>query len=205
MENDQALIPEQRVGAQKDSRQTVGFESVEAARAFFQIARERLLDVNRWHELCGGPSATFQLRDAAGVPVDRPAQVDDYFQIDIPGPGTRSGEGYDWVRIEAVEDRADEISDLTCLRVRPAPSPLNDQADVSHFFRDTATSTFLVVRTDSTVSAEVHGRNEVPNTEAENLIDKVRNAATALGALLGFADVQWGTLVKALVRRGSER
>jgi hypothetical protein len=203
MENDQPLIPEQRVGVQKDSRETVGFESVEAARAFFQIARERLLHVSHWHELCDGPSATFQLRDATGTPVDRPSQVGDYFQIDVPGPGTRSGEGTDWVRIEALEDCRDDAYEVTSLRVRPAPSPLNDQPDVAHFFSDSATSTFVVQRTGLTVSAEVHGRNEVPNADAENVIDKVRNVATAVGAFLGLADMQWGTLVKALVRRDS--
>jgi len=49
------------------------------------------------------------------------------------------------------------------------------------------------------VFAEVNGRNEQPNTDAENLIDKARNIAVAAGAMLGFSKVQWKSLVDGLV------
>lgn len=89
----------------------------------------------------------------------------------------------------------------SALRVRPAPSPLNDRPDVAHFLSDSATSTFFVEQRGTAVTAGVLGRNERPNTEADRLADKVRNAAVAVGAWAGFADVQWEKLVEGLMRR----
>lgn len=201
MKKEPPLVPVQRTGIQKDTIESVSLESPESARDFFQVARRRLLDVNHWHDRCAGPSSTFTLHDAQGQRVERPAEVGDYFEIILPGPGPVAGDGADWVRIEAIDEQHDETHDVTSVRVRPAPSPRNAQPDVAHFLSDSATSTFVVTRTGSTVSADVHGRNEVPNSDAERVIDTVRNVATAIGAFLGLADVQWGALVKALVRR----
>jgi len=39
-----ALVPEQQVGMQKNTSETVEFENWEAAQQFFQVARKRLLD-----------------------------------------------------------------------------------------------------------------------------------------------------------------
>lgn len=199
MESTTPVVPAQEVGVQKDTAHTVQATTPEAAQALFQLARKRLLDVNNWHVLCAGLSSTFTLRDAKGLPVGRPARVGDFFQIDIPGPGTDSGEGYDWVQVEVVEDRKEADGELTFLRVRPAPSPLNEKPDVAHFLDNQATSTFLVSRQGLAVSAEVHGRNEVSNTSADSVIDKVRNAVAAVGAWMGFSDLQWKQLVEALV------
>ena len=52
---------------------------------------------------------------------------------------------------------------------------------------------------DDLISAEVHGRNEKPNTSAENLPDKIRNAVVGIGAVAGFAKIQWQKLVKGLL------
>ena len=200
MENTQSLVSEQHFGVQKNASETVEFENWEAAQQFFQIARKRLLDVNNWQTICSGLSSTFILRDNQGQSVGhRFPEVGDYFQIDIPGPGNAAGDGHDWVLVEAMEDRSDAGGDLTSIRVRPASSPLNDQPDVAHFLDEAATSTFLVSRIGTSVTAEVHGRNEAANTHTDSLLDKVRNVATAVGAWLGFADVQWKSLAKALV------
>jgi hypothetical protein len=49
------------------------------------------------------------------------------------------------------------------------------------------------------VTAEVHGRNEVPNTETDKTVDKVRNAVVGLGAITAFSAPQWKSLVKGLL------
>lgn len=200
MKDKQALVPDQQVGVQKKSSETADFDSVAAARQFFQVARKRLLDINNWQHICSGLSSTFILRDAQGQSIaHRLPEVGDYVQIDVPGPGPDAGDGHDWVQIEAIDDRMDEADEVTSMRVRPVSSPLNNQPDVAHFLNDQATSTFLVSRTGTSVTAEIHGRNEEANTETHNLLDKVRNIATAVGAWLGFSDVQWKSLTKALV------
>jgi len=201
MNTPRPLAPAQHTGFEKNVVSTIRFADAAAARAFYPVARQRLLDVNRWRDHCEGPSGTFTLRNATGQRVDRPARPGDFFQIDVPGPGPAAGDGYDWVRVEALDEADDAELQRTALRVRPAPSPLNESPDVAHFLADSATSTFFVEQRGTTVTAGVLGRNERPNTEAENLGDKLRNAAVTIGAKAGFADVQWQSLVAGLVRK----
>lgn len=44
--------------------------------------------MNNWHHLAGIISAKFQLVNASVDKVNRKAEKGDYFQIDIPGPGS---------------------------------------------------------------------------------------------------------------------
>lgn len=194
-------IPEQQSGASSDTAAEQSFETEAAAKHFFDVVKSRLLQVNRWHEWAGAGTADFRLTDAAGNEVDRAPKAGDHFKIDIPGPGPRSGEGYDWVRVEAVEEAHDAGGDSLLVRVRPASSPLNNNPDVAHFFAGEATSNFLVKRMGNTVSAEVHGRNEKPNTAAQKVVDKARNTAVASGAVTAFSKLQWKALVNGLVKR----
>lgn len=200
METTPPLAPAQRTGFEKNIVHTTGFDTPEAARGFYPVARQRLLDVNRWRDHCQESGGTFVLHDATGQRMDRPAEVGDFFQIDIPGPGPAAGDGYDWVRVEALDETTDAEGQRTAMRVRPAPSPRNDSPDVAHFLADSATSTFFVEQRGTTVTAGVLGRNERPNTATESLVDKVRNAAVTVGAKAGLADVQWQNLVAGLVR-----
>ena len=160
-----------------------------------------MLDVNNWQTLAGQATAAFQLTDDKGQPVNRKAKTGDHFRIDIPGPGSQSGEGYDWVKIEVVEEEHTNDSDGQIIRVRPATNPTNEKTDVAHFFSEEATSTFMVKREGKTVSASVHGRNEKPNTNTETVVDKVRHATVATGAISGFSKIQWKSLVNGLIKK----
>ncbi|MEO6038085.1 MAG: hypothetical protein ABIQ93_06700, partial [Saprospiraceae bacterium] len=148
-----------------------------------------------------GLSSTFILRDAQGQSVaHRLPEVGDYMQIDIPGPGPKAGDGHNWVRIEAIDDtKAAEADEMISMRTRPAASPLGSETEVAHFLDDQATSAFVVFRIGTRVTAEIFGHNEAANTETEGLLDKVRNVATAVGAWLGFSDLQWKSLAMAIV------
>ena len=196
MEKNKDLVPEQQTGAQSNTEESVRLDSEEAAEKFFQTARQRLLSVNQWHQISGKATADFQLTDAQGNPVQRPVQPGDHFRIDIPGPGPVTGDGFDWVQVEAVE----EGEDLVAIRVRPATNPNNSRQDVAHFFSDDATSSFMVKKEGNQILAAVLGRNEKPNTTAEKLVDKARNTAVASGAITGFAKLQWKSLVKGIVK-----
>lgn len=191
------LIPPQEGGVQTNTESSTRLCGDKEAESFYQEVRGRLLDVNRWHELAGAATADFQLTDAEGKEVDRTARTGDHFRIRIPGPGSITGEGNDWVRIEAIEDRGDALA----IRVRPATNPQNDRQDVAHFFSPDATSSFIVRREGDTVTAGVYGRNEKPNTDTETTIDKLRNAAVATGAITGFSKLQWKSLVNGLVKK----
>ncbi len=54
-------------------------------------------------------------------------------------------------------------------------------------------------RVNTVVSAEVHGRNEMLNTEANNLLDKNRNALAGAAAIAGVSKFQWKSLTKGLI------
>ncbi len=135
--------------------------------------------------------------------IERDAQTGDYFKIDIPGPGTKTGEGYDWVRIEAIEDysNASAENESFGMRVRPAPNPHKNAGDkeAAHFFKDEATSNFLIEQKGTMVSAAVYGRNEKLNLTTEKLSDKVRNAVVGTTAVMGLSIIQWKKLVKGLI------
>jgi hypothetical protein len=193
-------IPSQELGSEMNAVEKATFNSSEQACEFYEVAKERLLDVNRWAEVSALPSSTFRLCDASGAEVDRRVKEGDYFKIDIPGPGTTTGEGYDWVKVEHLQEQAINGTDIISIRVRPAANPNTPDPNTAHFFKDSATSTFQVKRIGREVFAEVHGRNEQPNTNTEHVTDNVRNTMVGTGAKVGFSFPQWKGLVAGLVK-----
>lgn len=195
------LVPEQQSGIETNTEISEKLNSAEEAKSFYEIVKQRLLLVNKWHEVGGSLTAGFQLTDKDGKEVHRPAQQHDHFKIDIPGPGPVTGDGYDWVLVEAIEEKNEEEEQSITILVRPATNPTNERNDVAHFFSDEATSSFMVKRQYVTVTAAVYGRNEKPNTHTETLLDKARNTSIATGAISGFAKLQWKSLLKGLIKR----
>jgi hypothetical protein len=201
MEHASHEIPDQHHGARKDFKHTYTAESIDDAEELFILAKDRLLNVNKWDKTAASASATFTLTDHTGHDVSRNAHKGDYIRINIPGPGSITGEGYDWVKIEAItyDDYPDENTESIVLQVRPAPAPINTNTDVAHFFKDEATSTFDIERHGRLLIARYYGRNEVPNTDAEKTMDVIRNTAVAAGAILGLSDAQWNSLLKGFL------
>ena len=203
MENKDDMIPPQHVGKKLDTENEVNAPSEEEAKRLFQLAATRLLNVNQWDKVCGPLSSVFKLTDGQGTVKEGDPTQGDYFRIDVPGPGSSTGEGYDWVRVEAIDDQRnpEANSESLTVRVRPASNPRNDNNDTAHFLADEATSSFRIARDGKTVRAEVHGRNEVSNTKAEKPIDKVRNAVVGTGAVAGMSNPQWKSLVTGLLEQ----
>jgi hypothetical protein len=195
------IVPQQQEGTKKDIDHSITAQSDEEAVELFNIARNRLVDVNHWHELCGITSANFTLTDASGKEVNRTAEEGDHFKINLPAPGSNEGEGYDWVQIESIENKgtANDPAEYIAIKVRPTANPQTPSDEVAHFFKEDSTSSFVVMRDGKTITAAVLGRNEKPNTETDNIIDKVRNAVVGVTAILGFSNVQWNSLVKGLL------
>ena len=195
------VVPQQETGDSSDTDASVTFAAAAEANTFYDVVKQRLLQVNNWQHWAGAATAQFQLTDAQGNDVNRPVQQGDYFKIDIPGPGPVTGDGYDWVQVERITETGNETIQELAIQVRPASNPNNNRSDVAHFFSDEASSCFIVKREGNTVTAAVHGRNEKPNTHTETLVDKARNAAVATGAIAAFSKLQWKSLVNGLVRK----
>ena len=103
------------------------------------------------------------------------------------------------MQIREISEEKNPDGQQISIIVKPATNPNNANPDTAHFFAEDASSTFIIRREGKKVFAEVHGRNEQPNTDTENLIDKARNIAVAAGAMLGFSKVQWKSLVDGLI------
>jgi hypothetical protein len=191
-------IPAQVEGTQIDASATTEFTTPRAAVVFYEIAKKRLLNVSAWSEICEVPLSTFKLTDATGNTVNRDATEGDYIRIDIPGPGTHSGDGFDWVRIEKITEEIAGDNATLSLSARPSANPANEDPAIAHFFTQHATSTFQVKRVGHRVFAEEHGRNEVPNTDTSILTDNIRNTLVGWSAKLGLSYPQWKSLVKGI-------
>lgn len=193
-------IPEQQEGLAVDVEDTVELATESEAVDFFRCVKNRLLNINAWHKYAGALSANFRLTDKEGNETQRLPQKDDYFKINIPAPGIKTGEGYDWVQVEEIAEQGAGAEEFISVRVRPASSPVNDNRDVAHFYTDDATSNFIVKRKGCKVTAGVYGRNEKPNVKAaDNLLDKLRNAVVGTGGVGGFSKLQWKALVNGLL------
>lgn len=191
-------VPAQESGSEMNAVQEARFDTAEAAAAFYEVAKQRLVDVNKWDEVAKLPSSTFILCDPSGQRTTRTVQLGDYLKIDIPGPGTSTGDGFDWVQVEYIEEQHQEDADIMSFRVRPTDNPLSPEKAVAHFFDDAATSTFQVKKMGNVVTAEVHGRNETPNTHTDHVLDNIRNTMVGLGAKVGASYPQWKGLVAGI-------
>lgn len=186
------LVPEQREGRSIDVEESVALNSQEEATALFEIVAARLLDVNKWSEIAGTISADFKLVDSSRIEMEGAAKEGDLIRIDIPGPGPKAGDGYDWVEIEKI-DVVDSGADRSVsMRVRPT---------IAHFYSPESTSTFTVTLQDKTVTAGIYDRNTKPNTSADNLQDKLRDSAVGAAAVTAFSKLQWKNLAVGLLKR----
>jgi len=194
------VTPEQYDGGKIDTLSSTEFQSLDEAKAFYRVAKLRLLNINDWQKLAGKLLAKFELTDEVGNPIDRMVKEGDYIKVDIPGPGSKSGDGYDWVHVEAVEETSYDDIESIGIRVRPAANPQKEPDDISHFYSQQATSNFIITREGTQVSAAIYDRNVEPNQDAENLSDKVRHVLTGAGAMTLFSKIQWKELANGLVK-----
>ncbi|WP_421943093.1 hypothetical protein [Pedobacter sp.] len=193
------LIPTQYLGSKIDVSEKIVTTNATQASAWFRKASERLLDVNSWGSFAN--LSEFQLTDTSGERIFRTACEKDYIRIDIPGPGTKAGKGYDWVRIEEIRFDESPDEEILVMTVRPSAHPASKDNIPAHFLGCSATSTFLVKRKGLEIFVEEHGRNELINTKQRNLSDTARNFAVGLAAKLGLSYPQWNALVKGILEK----
>ncbi|MFA4870168.1 MAG: hypothetical protein WC623_18365 [Pedobacter sp.] len=198
-----AHVPDQQTGSEMNAVEKIEMASEMEAVHFFETVKERLLDVNRWTEIAGGAMSEFLLTDENGNLVQRKATGGDHIRIDIPGPGTHTGGGYDWVIIEDINAEVSDNAEVLSITARPSTNPLTISQDTAHFLTEKATSTFQVKRIGNMIYAEEHGRNEIPNTYTGNILDNLRNTFVGWGAKVGFSYPQWKALVKGLLNQSS--
>jgi hypothetical protein len=201
MKEEQQSIPPQYEGKQIDLEAKSTFDSESAAKEFYLTAKSKLLRAFEWYNIAKIPAATFILTDYQGNEILREMRENDILRIDIPGPGTSSGTGYDWVRVDKIVEGATEVGEYCTITLRPTSNPTHQDEEIAHFFKSVATSTLLVKRENLDVIAEYHGRNEVVNAETAKLTDKIRNIVVGFAAKLGLSFSQWKSLIEGLVEK----
>lgn len=193
------IVPPQFTGKEIEVEATRELEDQTGARRFFEIAKKRLLDVNNWNKIAGAITAQFQIIDEKGQAVDREVKKGDYLRINIPGPGSKEGDGYDWVRVEEIKEINKEFVQSAGFRVRPNENPFGEKNETAHFYSNEASSSFIITREDAKIISWVIDRNLLPNTESASLVDKVRDLAVGVSAIAGFSKIQWQGLADGLV------
>ena len=198
-----AFVPQQIKGKAVDLEEAVTENSTGEAMITFNRACKRLLAPHTWHQLAGVASADFKLSGTGNTTGQQnQASINDYFKIDIPGPGPAAGDGYDWVQVENIKENADPSAEESLgMTLRASINPDKPSEGTAHFFKDGATSTLIIKRNGTVVTASYHGRNEEPNSRDVKLKDKIRNTLVSIGALGGISELQWTSLIKGLLER----
>jgi hypothetical protein len=189
---------DQENGKSVTAQSYLELETEELAQEVFEKVKQRMLHVNTWQEFAGEAMAHFNLTDEKGNEVDGPAREGLFFRIDIPGPGSKDGNGFDWVRVEKIEESSEEQAPSLGMRVRPSSNPATADDDIAHFYSDESTSTFHVKREGAIVTTSVVDRNLKPNTEAHG-IDEIRNRLVGFTGIIGASKIQWKSLTDGLL------
>jgi hypothetical protein len=196
-------VPKQQQGRKTGAEHHKTFNSESEAHQFFLDAKRRYLHINNWGKMSGLLSATFQLCDPAGNEVERDPQMNDLIKIDLPGPGPAQGGGFDWVKIEKIvvepDPKNENIDEYFAMVTRPTAAPGTVPEKIAHFYKDTATSTFVLQRSGKEVVASEEGRNEKINNEEVPASDSLRNTLVGIGAQNGVSYFQWKALAKGIM------
>lgn len=199
VKNYTGIVPEQHTGVEIIADSAVTFSTTDEAKHFYDVAKQRLLHVNNWHEVAGALSASFQAFDREVKEIDGPVQEGYYMRVDIPGPGSPAGDGYDWVQIETVKEVSEAEVQSVGFRVRPTNHPQHPGDQIAHFYDEDSTSNFIVTREGKTVTASVIDRNTKRNDDTETLADTIRDTSVAIFAIGMFSKAQWQSLAEGIV------
>jgi hypothetical protein len=198
------IVPLQFTGQEIETASTQVLKTEANAESLYNEARKKLLDVNNWNKVAGIVTARFQIIDEKGKEVNREVKKGDYLRIDIPGPGSKEGDGYDWVFVEEMNEINNGSVQSAGFRVRPDKNPFGEKNETAHFYSKEATSSFIIIRENTKVISWIVDRNLLPNTESGSLVDKVRDVAIGISAIAGFSKVQWQGLADGLIKNANE-
>jgi hypothetical protein len=193
------IIPEQFKGQALEVEASQVSDTETAAQSLYELAKKKLFSVNDWHEIVAGLTARFQIVDQDGNEVSRKVNKGDYLRINIPGPGNKEGDGYDWVVVEDLKEINKEDFQSAGFRVRPTENPFGKKNETAHFYSNETTSSFIIIRENVTVVSWIVDRNMKPNTESESVVDKVRDVMVGVSGIAGFSKVQWQGLADGLL------
>lgn len=156
---------------------------------FIEKIKLTFFDINRWYQLFGN-ATTFQVTDQKGQEKFGRIAVGDLVKIQIPGPKSNVGGGYDWVEIHEISEMSKGHFSKLSIVLTPCSKP-GSPYNIAHFYSSLSKNYFSIIYSPTEIRAEVHGRNEVPNYKNLSLRDKARNFLVANGGLFGLGKIHW--------------
>ena len=194
------VLPSQFKGSSHDIVSMHCANTLKKARNNYEILKHRLQAVNKWHTFSEKIRAEFFLVNPNTFLETTSFSTGNLVKIDIPGPPSPSGKGYDWTEItEIQEDENDDNYQFYAFTLRPCANPETKSDTISHFYNAEATNTFVIRRLGNCIYIEAHGRNQTENTSDVPLLDQVRNKAIAVGSKLGLGSLNWLGFTSALL------
>ena len=194
-------IPEQTEGGFSDVVSKNSFDTVAQAITHFKCIKKRFFDVNSWELFAGEEQADFALCDEDGELLLEKAEVGNHVRIKIPGLHNFIGGSFDWVKIECIDTEETPNSETVFVRVRPCENPMKKNGKIAHFHKEMATLSLLIKREDKEISCEVHGRNEIANTDHLTLLDKLRNEVVSLSGNVFASKFQWKSFTDGIIAK----
>ena len=185
-------IPTQEIGVSCDSNTCRSFPTKDNASKFFELIRNRILDVNHWNTYAGQYKASFTLTNAVGEKKkEAKPKCGDFIKIKLPEIHHLLFDDSDWVKIDCLEFETNSDSQLLNVCLKPSPNPCNRKKRTDHFFSSSSSNTIILYQTENIVQLSVHGRNEFPNVFTPNKLMKLRNFVIANLGYLGLSKFQW--------------
>lgn len=170
--------------------------SQEEAQQLFLNARNNLLNISDWQRLAGKTSAAFILTDSERQPVTRQAMNGDEIRIEYQH-SDRAVSAI-WVRVVAVEEDHHDLSrSQVILRLK-----LVDTFASEHDLIDDhkTSSTFMVEKRNSVITASVFGSTAERERESEGLLSTLRRSLMPVNAVTGLSTPQWQNLVIGMLK-----
>lgn len=197
-------LPVNKKGSTNDSFAYQELTDAVQASSYFINLKKRLLSVSMWSKFAGGENFVFELTDSQGKLKADPPLVEDKIRIQLPGPKDQEGLGFDWVEVVRMEEGNFNDVEFYLLEVSPCDCPYQDSDATAHFYWENATNTFVIAKQENIVQVSIHGRNEVPNTADQNMIDKIRNFLMANTGIIGGSKIQWEIFTDNLMKEENE-
>lgn len=198
-------IPEQIEGGFTDTVSEINSETILEAVFHFKCIKKRFFDINSWELFAGEEQAEFALCDEEGELILSKPEVGNYVRIKIPVLHNLIGGNYDWVKIEVIDTEETEDSEMVFVRVRPSQNPAKKNGIIAHFHQAKATSCFIIKREGTKITCEVHGRNEIPNTDHLTILQKLRNEVVSFGGAVFASKFQWKSFTDGIIEKSNCR
>jgi len=164
----------------------------------FETLSQRLLNINQWDEYATLSGADFLLMNSNGQEKITNPEIGDFIRIRYSKHQNLLSKKFDYVQIEKLIQSKREENPFVVLQLRPSVDPTVEQKEISHFFDNTATNSFIIYTINNKLNFSIIGRNECPNRAVEKTIDKIRHYIFANLGFVAFSKIQWESFANGI-------